>query len=136
MNGLIFIAVLSILVLVHEWGHFIAAKSLGVKVQKFSMGFGPKLFSRFHNGTEFMVCAIPLGGFVKMAGDERSECEGKKEEFYSNPVGHRAIIVIMGPLVNFVFAFICFYITFIIGYPNLAARVGKIMEGYPAYTAG
>ena len=136
MNFLIFIIVLSILVIVHEWGHFIAAKTLGVKVQKFSMGFGPKLFSRVYKGTEFMVCAIPLGGFVKMAGDERSECKGKKDEFYSHPVGHRAIIVLMGPLVNFAFAFICFYATFIIGYPNLAPRIGKIMENYPAYTAG
>ena len=136
MNLLIFIAVLSILVLVHEWGHFIAARLLGVKVLKFSMGFGPKLFSVMHKGTEFMVCAIPLGGFVKMAGDERTECQGKKDEFYSHPVGHRAIIVIMGPLVNFLFAFFCFYLTFLIGYPNLAPKIGKVMEGHPAYTAG
>lgn len=136
MNLLIFIIVLSILVLVHEWGHFIAAKLLGVKVLKFSMGFGPKLFSRFYKGTEFMVCAIPLGGFVKMSGDERTECKGKKDEFYTHPVGHRAIIVLMGPLVNFAFAFICFYLTFLLGYPNLAPRIGKIMENYPAYTAG
>ena len=136
MNFLIFVCVLSVLVLVHEWGHFIAAKSLGVKVQKFSMGFGPKLFSRMYRGTEFMVCAIPLGGFVKMAGDERSECKGKRDEFYAHPVGHRAIIVLMGPIVNFVFALLCFFVTFMIGYPNLAAKVGKLMENYPAYSAG
>jgi regulator of sigma E protease len=136
MNFLIFVIVLSILVLVHEWGHFIAAKSLGVKVQKFSMGFGPKLFSRVYKGTEFMVCAIPLGGFVKMAGDERSECQGNRDEFYSHPVGHRAIIVLMGPFVNVVFAVFCFFVTFMIGYPNVAAKVGAVMENSPSYRAG
>ncbi len=85
MSLLLFIAVLSILVVVHEWGHFITAKSVGVKVEKFSLGFGPKLFSHFHNGTEFLLCAIPLGGYVKMAGDERSEVKGSKDEYYSHP---------------------------------------------------
>ena len=136
MSFLIFVGVLSILVIVHEWGHFIAAKSLGVKVLKFSVGFGPKLLSRFHNGTEFMLCAIPLGGFVKMAGDERSECKGTRDEFYAHPVGHRAIIVLMGPLVNFVFALICFYFTFLIGYPTVESKIGKLMENYPAFAAG
>lgn len=136
MNFFIFIVVLSILVMVHEWGHFIAAKSLGVRVLKFSLGFGPKLFSRFHNGTEFMLCAIPLGGYVKMAGDERSECKGIRDEFYAHPVGHRAIIVLMGPLVNFVFALICFYFTFLVGYPTLPAKIGKMADHYPAQAAG
>jgi regulator of sigma E protease len=136
MNLIIFLVVLSILVIVHEWGHFIAAKSLGVRVLKFSVGFGPKLFSRMHNGTEFMVCAIPLGGYVKMAGDERSECKGTRDEFYAHPVGHRAIIVLMGPMVNFAFALLCFYFTFLVGFPTLAPKIGKMMENYPAATAG
>src|SRR3990167_6992755 len=136
MSLLIFILVLSILVLVHEWGHFIAAKKLGVKVQKFSIGFGPKLVSRVYNGTEFMVCAIPLCGFVKMAGDERSECKGTRDEFYAHPVGHRAIIVLMGPVVNFIFALICFYFTFLVGSPTLAPKIAKLLEKYPAAAAG
>ena len=69
MSVVIFIIVLSILILVHEWGHFVTAKSVGVKVERFSLGFGPKLFSFVREGTEFMVCAVPLGGYVKMAGD-------------------------------------------------------------------
>src|SRR5262245_46298796 len=89
-----FVVVISILIVVHEWGHFITAKKLGVKVERFSLGFGPKLFSWIQGGTEFLVCAVPLGGYVKMAGDERSECKGAPEEFYSKSPGHRALIVL------------------------------------------
>ena len=133
---LIFLIVLSILILVHEWGHFITAKSVGVKVEKFSLGFGPKLFSFMHQGTEFMVCAIPLGGFVKMAGDERSECKGKKDEYFSKSVGHRALIVLMGPVVNYVLAYICLCFVFMFGYPALAPKVAEVIKGYPAEAAG
>ncbi|MCC6759071.1 MAG: site-2 protease family protein, partial [Candidatus Omnitrophica bacterium] len=65
MSLLIFIVVLGILIIVHEWGHYIAARKQGIEVEQFSVGFGPKLFSWKADGTEFMVCAIPLGGFVK-----------------------------------------------------------------------
>ncbi len=136
MSVLIFLIVLSVLILVHEWGHFITAKSVGVKVEKFALGFGPKLFSFRHDGTEFMVCAIPLGGFVKMCGDERGECKGAPEEYFSQPVGYRARIVVMGPVVNYVLAYICLCLVFIFGYPALAPQVGEILEGYPAQTAG
>src|SRR3989338_418630 len=66
---LVFIIFLGILISVHEWGHFITAKKLGVKVEEFALGFGPKLFSWVYDGTEFLLCLIPLGGYVKMAGD-------------------------------------------------------------------
>ncbi|MBF0532308.1 MAG: site-2 protease family protein, partial [Candidatus Omnitrophica bacterium] len=79
----VFAGVLSVLILVHEWGHFITARRLGVKVERFALGFGPKLFSWKRAETEFMLCLIPLGGYVKMAGDERSECRGLPGEFYS-----------------------------------------------------
>jgi len=136
MSLLVFIAILSILIIVHEWGHFITAKSLGVKVEKFSVGFGPKLFSTTKDGTEFMVCAIPMGGYVKMSGDERSNCKGTPDEFYAHPVWHRALIVLMGPIINFVFAYLCFYAIFVTGFPMLSPTVGNVMEGYPAMTAG
>src|SRR5512134_1374915 len=91
INGtVVFVIVLSVLIIVHEWGHFITAKKLGVKVERFSVGFGPKLFSRMHNGTEFLVCTIPLSGYVKMAGDERSTCKGAPDEFFSKTPGQRA----------------------------------------------
>ncbi len=132
MSLLIFLTVLSVLVVVHEWGHFITAKSLGVRVEKFSLGFGPKLLSRVHDGTEFMLCAIPLGGYVKMAGDERTNCKGEKDEYYAQPPGHRALIVVMGPVVNYILAYLCFCVVFIFGYPTLASKVGEVVSGYPA----
>jgi len=136
MNLIIFILVLSILVIVHEWGHFITAKLLGVRVQKFSVGFGKKLCSWQRGGTEFLICAIPLGGYVKLAGDERSECKGSSDEFYSHPVGHRSLIVLMGPIVNLIFAYLCFVFVFLAGFPTIPAKVGKVMDGYPGQVAG
>lgn len=143
MDMIIFLLVLSVLILVHEWGHFITAKKLGVTVEQFALGFGKKLFSYVHNGTEFRLCAIPLGGYVKMAGDERSQCKGTSDEFFSKSVGHRSLIVLMGPVVNIVFAYLCFWVVFMTGYVDMelsakkvAAQVGEIMEGSPAQKAG
>ena len=76
MTLILFILILSILIVVHEGGHFLMAKKLGVKVEQFALGFGPKLLSREIGGTEYRLCAIPLGGYVKMAGDERGQCKG------------------------------------------------------------
>ncbi len=136
MSMIIFLLVLSILIIVHEWGHFICARLLKIRVEKFSVGFGPKIFSRKRKGTEFLVSAIPLGGYVKMAGDDRHECQGSGDEFYSHPVRHRAWVVAMGPLVNLVFAFLCFYVIFVTGFPMLGPRVGHVMDEYPAQSAG
>lgn len=133
---LIFAGVLSVLIIVHEWGHFITAKRLGVRVERFSVGFGPKLYSRIIHNTEFMVCLIPLGGYVKMAGDDRSECKGKPDEFFSKSPGERALIVLNGPVVNFILAYISLVFVFVLGYPDLSSKIGKAMEGYPAYEAG
>ena len=136
MSVFIFIIVLSVLIVVHEFGHFAVAKSVGVEVERFSLGFGPKLWSRRYKGTEFMVCGIPLGGYVKMAGDERSACKGLPGEYFSKPIGHRALIVLMGPVVNYVLAFLCLCLVFFAGYPTLAPNVGKVMDDYPAAMAG
>jgi len=136
MNTLIVVVVFCVLIIVHEWGHFIAAKRLGVKVEKFSVGFGKKIFSRQYKGTEYMICAVPFGGFVKMAGDERSECKGTTDEFFSHPIWHRALIIVMGPIVNFLFAYLCFYFLFVTGFPMSSSKIGKVLENYPAYEAG
>lgn len=132
----VFALVLSVLIVVHEWGHFITAKKLGVRVERFSVGFGPKLFSWLFRGTEFLICLIPLGGYVKMAGDERAQCKGTKDEFYSQAPGHRALIVLNGPVVNFISAYACLVLVFMIGYPDLSNKIGKVLEGYPAQEAG
>lgn len=137
MSLLIFLIILGILIIVHEWGHFIAARLLGIRVEKFSVGFGKKLFSKESKGTEFIVSAVPLGGYVKLAGDERAECTGSSDEFFSHSVWHRAIVIVMGPLVNFVFAYVCFVFLFsVTGYPILDNLIGDVMPDYPAYEAG
>jgi regulator of sigma E protease len=137
INGtIVFIIVLSVLIIVHEWGHFITAKKLGVKVERFSVGFGPKLFSVLRNGTEFMVCAIPLGGYVKMAGDERNSCKGSPDEFFSKTPGQRALIILNGPVVNYVMAYVCLVIVFMLGFPELSNKIGDLVENYPAQQAG
>jgi len=131
-----FIVVISVLIVVHEWGHFITAKKLGIKVEKFALGFGPKLFSVIHDNTEFLICAVPLGGYVKMAGDERHLCKGAPDEFYSKSPGHRALVVVNGPVVNFILAYVCLILVFILGYPDLSTKVGQVSEDYPAHQAG
>src|SRR5210317_1926656 len=105
MALLLFLVILGILIVVQEWGHFISARMLGIRVEKFSIGFGKKIFSKVSKGTEFMISVIPLGGYVKLAGDERSECKGDADEFFSHPVWHRAVVIAMGPIVNVVFAY-------------------------------
>ncbi len=136
MSLIIFLVVLGILIIVHEWGHYIAARKLGITVEQFSVGFGPKLFSWQADGTEFMVCAIPLGGFVKLAGDDRTKLKGVKDEFYSQSVGHRALVIVMGPVINIIFAYLCFYVVFMTGFPVTSPRIGVVMSDYPAKEAG
>ena len=147
MSLIIFLVILGVLVIVHEWEHFITAKKLGVKVEQFAVGFGQKIFSKVHDGTEYRLCAIPLGGYVKMAGDERSQCQGKPWEFFSKSPGHRALIVLMGPVVNFVFAYGCLYFTALLGtvdqqktsenFENkVPGVIGQVIENTPAQKAG
>jgi regulator of sigma E protease len=132
----IFIIVLSVLILVHEWGHFITAKRLGIDVQRFALGFGPTIFSKVYNRTTYMINAIPLGGYVKMAGDERSECKGAPGEFYSKSVGHRSLVVLNGPIVNFLLAYFSFVIVFMLGYPGQSTTITALVDGGPAQVAG
>lgn len=143
MSLIVFILILSILILVHEWGHFIAARKCGVKIEQFALGFGPKLLARVYDGTEFCLCAIPLGGFVKMAGDERDKCLGKSDEYFAKSAGQRALIIIMGPVINLILAYVCFWFVFMIGYVDMDASnqkvspiVGQVLEHSPADQAG
>ncbi len=131
----IFLIVLSVLILVHEWGHFITAKFLGVEVQEFALGFGPTLLSKKFHGTNYMLKLFPLGGYVRMLGDEREKCTGRPQEFYSKSPGARALIVLNGPIVNFLLAYLSFVFVFMLGYPDLSAKIGKLIDAYPAQTA-
>jgi regulator of sigma E protease len=125
------------LILVHEFGHFIIAKRSGVRVEKFSFGFGPKLFSVKKAETEYLISAIPLGGYVKMAGDEPGEeLKGEAWEFLSKPVIERFKIIFAGPLLNYILAFLIFSVIFIFGSPTLTTEVGGLLKGYPAEKQG
>lgn len=136
MSILIFIIVLSILIIVHEFGHFIMAKRMGVRVEQFSLGFGPRLFGWKTGGTEYLICAIPLGGYVKLAGDNPEEFKGQPDEYLAKSIGKRAKIVFAGPLLNYVFAFLCFWLIFFFGSPGLTCRVGGLVENFGAKEAG
>ncbi|MCF7894803.1 MAG: site-2 protease family protein, partial [Candidatus Omnitrophica bacterium] len=95
-NFFIIVVVFSILIIVHEFGHFIAARLSGVKVTHFSIGFGPIVFKKKIKQTNLLICAFPLGGFIKMAGDSRSESRGYRDEFFSKSPGIRSMIVFAG----------------------------------------
>jgi regulator of sigma E protease len=99
--------VLGIMIFVHEWGHFAAAKLCGVRVDVFSLGFGPRLFGVKRGDTDYRLSALPFGGYVRMAGDNPlEERSGAGYEFLSRPRWQRAIIAIAGPLMNFLLALV------------------------------
>ena len=118
-----FIILLSILIFVHEFGHFIAARIAGVGVLKFSLGFGPKIIGKKIGETEYALSWIPLGGFVKLlgeSGDEELPPEDEKRSFFKQPVWKRMLIVLAGPVFNFLLAIVIFAIVFMYGLPNLS----------------
>ncbi len=136
MGLFIFILILSLLIIVHEFGHFIAARLNGVAVEQFSLGFGPLLFKIKKGDTEYKINWIPLGGYVKMAGDSQAEYQGKQDEYFSKPPGKRFQIIFCGPLLNYILGFLFFWMIFFIGYPTLTTKVGGLVDGYGAKSAG
>ncbi len=136
LSALTFLFVLSVLVVVHEYGHFIVARMVGIRVEKFSIGFGPVLFSRKFGETEFAFSLLPLGGFVKMAGENPEEATGKKDEFNSKSLLQKFAVVFAGPLMNAFLAFVIFTGVFFVGQPTFTARLGKVLDGSPAKEAG
>ncbi len=135
-SAFVFIFVLSVLVVVHEFGHFIVARLVGIRVEKFSIGFGPVLFGRRFWGTEFCFALYPFGGFVKLAGENPEEARGYAWEFNSKPLVQRFLVVFAGPLMNAFLAFVLFSTIFLIGQPTLTNKIGKVLEGAPAQRAG
>lgn len=156
-----FIIVLGILIFVHELGHFLVAKWVGVKVEKFSLGFGPKLFGFHYGETEYLISAFPLGGYVKMFGEggfseiEMIEQEHEREtpgcapvetyklspaeearSFAHKSIPQRMAIVFAGPLFNMLFAWLLLILLFLTGMPILKATVGEVFPDKPAALAG
>ncbi|CBE69540.1 MAG: RIP metalloprotease RseP [Candidatus Methylomirabilis oxygeniifera] len=131
------ILVLGGLIFVHELGHFLVAKRAGVRVLKFSLGFGPKIIGFTRGGTEYLLSAIPLGGYVKMLGeDPQEEVADPEGSFSAKPVGWRSLIILAGPGSNFLLAITIFWIVFTLGVPTLATKVGEVMQDFPAHDAG
>ncbi len=132
--------VLSLLILVHEFGHFIVARQLGIKVLKFSIGFGPRLFGVVRGATDYCVSAFPLGGFVKMLGEQPEESvppDDVKWSFSHRPVWQRAAVVSSGPLFNLIFAWFIFFVIFLAyGNPVLLPDIGDVQAASPAEKAG
>ncbi|MBI4888647.1 MAG: RIP metalloprotease RseP [Acidobacteria bacterium] len=143
MNTLVaFLFVLGVLVFVHELGHFLAARRLGVRVLTFSLGFGPKLLKIRRGDTEYCVSAVPLGGYVKMAGENPDDPRtGRPDEFLSRTKWERFQILIMGPVMNILLAVVVMAVVLAQGaevpiYQDQPPVVGAVTPGSPAEAAG
>lgn len=129
---LAFLVAIGVLVAVHEYGHFWMARRMGIRVLRFSIGFGKRLWSRQDKqGTEFAISAIPLGGYVKLL-DEREGpvAETQLSQAYNRkPVWRRILVLLAGPFANFFFAVFAYWVLFVAGVPTLAPVVGEVDEG-------
>ena len=122
MSILIFLLVLFVLILVHEWGHFITAKKTGMKVDEFGIGFPPKMFGIKKGETEYTFNALPIGGFVRIFGENLEEIPeddpDKSRAFGSRPKWAQAIVLVAGVTMNVIFAWFLFFIVFLMGVPT------------------
>jgi len=134
-----FLITIGILVTIHEWGHYIVARYFNVKIQRFSIGFGKVIWKRTDkHDTEWVISAIPLGGYVKML-DSRNEKVPKHLypfEFNHKKVWQRALIVAAGPLINIFFAFLLFTALYTFGIKDIKPILGEPTKGTPAYVSG
>ena len=134
-----FVIALGILVAVHEWGHFWVARRCGVKVERFSVGFGKALWRRTDKlGTEYVIAAIPLGGYVKML-DERVDDVAEEDlphAFNRQHVLKRIAIIAAGPLTNFIFAIFALFVMYLIGVQTIKPMIGDIQPDSIAGQAG
>lgn len=139
MSWLLAFVGFALLVILHELGHFWAAKAVGMRVEKFSLFFPPTLFSRKRGETEYAIGAIPAGGYVKISGMNPAEDlsdELRTRAYYAQPVWKRIVVIAAGPVMNLVLAFVLlFAFIFLIGGETGSSRVGLIEKNYPAATA-
>lgn len=133
------VLVLGVLILIHEWGHFIACRLSRVRVEKFSIGFGPEIFHFQGRQTRYVVGLLPFGGFVKPSGESASEIgsEGLRPyDYLAASVLKRMFIVTSGVGMNYILSFVLFIAIFMMGRPVPLAQIGGFMEGYPAERSG
>jgi regulator of sigma E protease len=136
-----FIVLLGILIFIHEFGHFIIAKLVGVKVLKFSLGFPPAMITRKWGETEYILSWIPLGGYVKLLGeDPESDEEISPEElpraFTSKSLLARMLVILAGPAFNYMLALVLLCAVYAGGWPVLVSDIGKVLDDSPAQKAG
>lgn len=140
-----FIAILGVafafgvIIFLHEFGHYLMAKKLKVKVEKFSFGFGPEIIGKTINETRYSLCLIPLGGYVKLTGENPEELTGQPHEYFSRPWYERIYIALTGPLMNYFFAFLVFFLViYIWGTLKISKEpvIGKLIKNMPAEKSG
>jgi len=144
MTGLLyslggFLLAIGVLVTIHEFGHFWVARRLGVKVERFSVGFGKPLWThRASDGTEYVLAALPLGGYVKMLDEREQEvpAELRDQAFNRKPLLSRIAIVVAGPAFNFIFAILAYWLLFLSGVAGIKPVVGEVEMGSIAAQAG
>lgn len=134
-----FILLIGALVFFHELGHFAVAKACGIKVTRFSLGFGPRLFKFTYGETEYTLSLLPFGGYVKMLGEGvGNEAEGadSARAFSNKPLLHRCAVVLAGPVANFILAVVIYFCMFIGPHTFGDTKLGVVTEGEPAWQAG
>jgi regulator of sigma E protease len=136
---LAFLVAIGVLVAVHEYGHFWMARRVGIRVLRFSIGFGKPLWSRHGaDGTEYVLAAIPLGGYVKLL-DEREgpvDSDQLSRAYNRRPVWQRILVLLAGPFANFLFAVAAYWVLFVVGIPALKPVIGEVTAGSVAARAG
>jgi len=136
VNVALTIAAISVVILVHELGHFIAAKAVGMRVEIFSIGFWKKILCVKVGDTEYRLSLVPFGGYVKVSGESPEQGGGKPHEFWSKTPGQRAFFIVGGVMMNLVLALVLFIAAFAIGVPFTVAEVGRTSVGGAAWKAG
>jgi regulator of sigma E protease len=129
-SALAFLFVLGVLIFVHELGHFLMARRIGVRVITFSLGFGPKLLNFKRGDTEYCISAIPLGGYVKMAGENPEDSRtGASDEFLSKGKWQRFQVLVMGPIMNLILAVVVMAVVLYQGAPVPAFEKEPVVIG-------
>ena len=130
-NILALVFVLGVMIFVHEFGHFATAKFFKIRVEVFAFGFGPRLFGFRRGHTDYRVCALPLGGYVKMKGEDPDESlAGDPDEYLSRPKGQRLCVLMMGPVMNVVLSFVLFTVVFLGGVTVLSWTEDPVTIGW------
>ena len=128
---------IGLVIFVHELGHYLAARAVGIRVEAFSIGFGPRLIGFRRGGTDYKLCLIPLGGFVKMAGEDPTQGRsGAGDEFGAKSIPARILVITAGVIMNVVFACVALPVAFMMGVPFEAPVLGTVAPGGAAWRAG